>query len=356
MRRKLILFVILFTAIASHAQQDAQYTQYMYNTININPAYAGSRGVLSAFGLYRTQWVGLDGAPKTGTLSVNTPINNSHVGVGVSLVSDKIGPTNENTLSADLSYSVQVSAESKISFGIKGSANLFNLDINKLNLADQGDPQFQDFSNKFNPDLSYSIQVSAESKISFGIKGSANLFNLDINKLNPADQGDPQFQDFSSKFSPNIGAGVYWHSDKAYVGLSVPNFIETNRYDDNDIAIYKDKINYYFMTGYVFNLDHYQYIKFKPAALVKMVQGAPLQVDVSANFMFNDKFVAGLAYRWSASLSAMVGFQVTDGLYIGYGYDRETTRLNNYNSGSHEIFLRYEFFSNKGKMTTPRFF
>ncbi|MDX6192100.1 type IX secretion system membrane protein PorP/SprF [Flavobacterium sp. Fl-318] len=305
MRTKLILFVIMFTAIASHAQQDAQYTQYMYNTININPAYAGSRGVLSVFGLYRTQWVGLDGAPETGTLSVNTPINNSNLGVGVSLVSDKIGPTNENTLSADLSYS---------------------------------------------------IQVSAESKISFGIKGSANLFNLDINKLNPADQGDPQFQDFSSKFSPNIGAGVYWHSDRAYVGLSVPNFIETNRYDDNDIAIYKDKINYYFMTGYVFNLDHYQYIKFKPAALVKMVQGAPLQVDVSANFMFNDKFVAGLAYRWSASLSAMVGFQVTDGLYIGYGYDRETTRLNNYNSGSHEIFLRYEFFSNKGKMTTPRFF
>ncbi|MDX6191385.1 type IX secretion system membrane protein PorP/SprF [Flavobacterium sp. Fl-318] len=305
MRRKLILFVILFTVIASHAQQDAQYTQYMYNTININPAYAGSRGVLSVFGLYRTQWVGLDGAPKTGTLSVNTPINNSHVGVGVSLVSDKIGPTNENTLSADLSYSVQVSAESKISFGIKGSANLFNLDINKLNLADQGDPQFQDFSNKFNP---------------------------------------------------NIGAGVYWHSDKAYVGLSVPNFIETNRYDDNDIVIYKDKINYYFMTGYVFNLDDYQYIKFKPAALVKMIQGVPLQVDVSANFMFNDKFVAGLAYRWNASLSAMAGFQVTDGLYIGYGYDRETTRLNNYNSGSHEIFLRYEFFSNKGKMITPRFF
>ncbi|KLT67682.1 PorP/SprF family type IX secretion system membrane protein, partial [Flavobacterium sp. ABG] len=111
MRTKLILFVIMFTAIASHAQQDAQYTQYMYNTININPAYAGSRGVLSVFGLYRTQWVGLDGAPETGTLSVNTPINNSNLGVGVSLVSDKIGPTNENTLSADLSYSIQVSAE-----------------------------------------------------------------------------------------------------------------------------------------------------------------------------------------------------------------------------------------------------
>ena len=177
-----------------------------------------------------------------------------------------------------------------------------------------------------------------------------------MSKLNPGDQGDPQFQDLSNKFTPNIGAGVYWHSDKAYIGLSVPNFIETNRYDDNDVAIYKDKINFYLMGGYVFNLDKYEYVKFKPAILTKMVEGAPLQVDVSANFMFYDKFMAGVAYRWSASLSAMVGFQITDGLYLGYGYDRETTHLNNYNSGSHEIFLRYEFFSNKGKMTTPRFF
>lgn len=296
---------MMLTSILCTAQQDAQFTQYMYNTININPAYAGSRGALSIFGLYRTQWVGLDGAPETSSFSVNSPINNSNLGVGVSLVNDKIGPTNENTLSADLSYT---------------------------------------------------IQTSADFKLSFGIKGTANLFNLDINKLNPENQGDPQFQDLNNKFSPNVGAGVYWHSNKAYIGLSVPNFIETNRYNDNDIAIYKDKINYYLMGGYVFDLDKYQYIKFKPAVLAKMVEGAPLQVDVSANFMFNDKFVVGLAYRWSAALSAMAGFQVSDGLYIGYAYDRETTRLNNYNSGSHEIFLRYEFFKNNGKITTPRFF
>lgn len=305
MRTKLFSFVLMFAAIGDYAQQDAQFTQYMYNTININPAYAGSRGVLSVFGLYRTQWVGLDGAPKTSTFSVNSPINNSNLGVGVSLVNDKIGPTNENNLSVDLSYTVQ---------------------------------------------------TSADFKLSFGIKGTANLFNLDVNKLNPESQGDPQFQDLKNKFSPNIGAGVYWHSDKAYLGLSVPNFIETNRYDDNDIAIFKDKINYYLMAGYVFDLDKLEYIKFKPAVLTKMVEGAPLQVDVSANFMFIDKFVVGVAYRWSASLSAMVGFQVSDGLYIGYGYDRETTNLNNYNSGSHEIFLRYEFFKNNGKLTTPRFF
>jgi len=300
--RKLVLVFMFFSAVG-FAQQDAQYTQYMYNTININPAYAGSRGALSIFGLYRTQWVGLDGAPETSSFSVNTPLSNSNLGLGVSLVNDKIGPTNENTISADLSYTVP---------------------------------------------------TSETFKLSFGIKATGNLFSLDVNKLQPEHQGDPQFQDLNSKFSPNVGAGVYYHSDKAYVGLSVPNFIETNRYDDNDTAIFKDKINYYLIAGYVFDLD--PYIKFKPAVLTKMVEGSPLQVDLSANFMFNDKFVAGLAYRWSAALSAMAGFQVTDGLFIGYSYDRETTRLNNYNSGSHEIFLRFEFFNNYSRITSPRFF
>ena len=301
--RKLVL-VLLFCSVASFAQQDAQFTQYMYNTININPAYAGSRGVMSVFGLYRTQWVGLDGAPETSSFSVNTPVGNN-VGLGVSLINDKIGPTNENNLSADFSYS---------------------------------------------------IPTSATAKLSFGIKGSANLFKLDPNKLNPEDQGDPQFQDFRNKISPNVGAGIYWHTDKAYVGLSVPNFIQTNRYDDNDVAIYKDRINYYFIAGYVFDLDRYETIKFKPALLTKMVEGSPLQVDASANFMFNDKFVIGVAYRWSASVSALAGFQITDSLYLGYAYDRETTKLVNYNSGSHEIFLRFEFLNKYGRITSPRFF
>ncbi|BFM43570.1 type IX secretion system membrane protein PorP/SprF [Flavobacterium sp. CFS9] len=300
--KKIIVMFLFFTVVCS-AQQDAQYTQYMYNTMAINPAYAGSRGALSVFGLYRTQWVGLDGAPETSTFAINTPINNSNLGLGVSLVNDKIGPTNENTLSADLSYSVP---------------------------------------------------TSETFKLSFGIKATANLFNLDINKLNPENQGDPQFQNLNNRITPNIGAGVYWHSDKAYLGLSIPNFIETNRYNDDDTAIFKDKINYYLMAGYVFDLDYY--IKFKPALLTKMVQGAPLQVDVSGNFMFNDKFVIGLAYRWSASVSVMAGFQITDGLYVGYGYDHETTNLRRYNSGSHEVFLRFEFLNNYNRITSPRFF
>ncbi|MDQ8011690.1 MAG: type IX secretion system membrane protein PorP/SprF [Flavobacterium nitrogenifigens] len=302
--KKLIL-VFMFFSIVSNAQQDAQYTQYMYNTIEVNPAYAGSRGALSVFGLYRTQWVGLDGAPETSTFSVNTPLKNSDLGLGVSLVNDKIGPTVENTLSADLSYTIPTSESWNLSFGIKGTANLFNIDINKLSYEDQDDPQFQNLKNKF---------------------------------------------------SPNVGAGIYYHSDRAYIGLSVPNFIETNRYDSDDVAIFKEKINYYLIAGYVFNLDRLEYIKFKPALMTKMVEGAPLQVDVSGNFMFNDKFVLGLAYRWSASVSAMAGFQVTKGMYIGYGYDHETTQLRKYNSGSHEIFLRFEFFNNYNKMISPRFF
>ncbi|MBP4136737.1 PorP/SprF family type IX secretion system membrane protein [Flavobacterium geliluteum] len=303
MRTRIIVWIVIFASISSYAQQDAQFTQYMYNTISVNPAYAGSRGAMSIFGLYRTQWIGLDGAPETSSFSLNTPLNNTNLGLGVSLLSDKIGPTNETGLSVDLSYTVP---------------------------------------------------TSETFKLSFGIKGTANLFNLDIDKLNPEDQGDPQFQGLNSKISPNIGVGVYWHSDKAYVGLSIPNFIETNRYSDNDVAIYKDKINYYFIAGYVIDID--PSIKFKPALLTKMVKGAPLQVDLSGNFMFNDKFVVGLAYRWSAAVSVLAGFQITDGLYIGYGYDHETTSLRRFNSGSHEIFLRFEFLNKYSRITSPRFF
>ncbi len=293
----------MFTGIWSYAQQDVQFTQYMYNTININPAYAGSRGVLSIFALHRTQWVGLEGAPVTNTISINTPFNGTNLGLGVSLVNDKIGPTIENTFSADLSYT---------------------------------------------------IHTSETFKLSFGIKATANLFDLDITKLDPVNISDPALQNIKNKFSPNIGGGIYLHSNKAYVGLSVPNFIETNRYNDNEVVILKEKMHYYLIAGYVFDLS--DSVKFKPALLTKIVEGAPLQVDISGNFMINEKFVAGIAYRWSAALSAMVGFQISNCFQIGYGYDKETTTLDHYNSGSHEIFLRYELFNNISKMTTPRFF
>jgi type IX secretion system PorP/SprF family membrane protein len=293
----------MLVGMVSYSQQDAQYTQYMYNTINVNPAYAGSRGVMSIFGLHRTQWVGLDGAPVTNAFSVNSPIENTNLGVGLSFVNDRIGPTVENTISTDLSYTIPVSETYKLSFGIKATANLFSFDRDKLNIQNQADPLLQSLSNNF---------------------------------------------------SPNVGAGAYFHSDKSYLGLSVPNFFQTKRYNDNDYAVYKERMNAYLIGGYVFDLS--PNLKFKPAFLGKMVQGAPLQLDVSGNFLINDKFVLGAAWRWSAAASLMAGFQVSDGLYIGYGYDLETTKLANYNSGSHEIFLRYELFKRQDRIVSPRFF
>ena len=303
MRTKILYFAIMLLGFVSYSQQDAQYTQYMYNTINVNPAYAGSRGVMSIFGLHRTQWVGLDGAPTTNAFSINTPISDSNLGVGLSFVNDKIGPTVENVISADISYT---------------------------------------------------IQTSETYKLSFGVKGTANLFNLDVTKLNPMSAGDPLLQNLDNNFSPNVGAGVYFHSDKLYLGASVPNFFQTKRYDDNSIAVYKERMNMYFIGGYVFDLS--SNLKFKPAFLTKVIEGAPLQLDLSGNFLIYDKFVIGAAWRWSAAVSAMAGFQVSDGLYIGYGYDLETTKLRNYNSGSHEVFLRFELFKRQDKMVSPRFF
>jgi type IX secretion system PorP/SprF family membrane protein len=302
MKTRILIFVLILTASASFAQQDAQFTQYMYNTINVNPAYAGSRGVMSIFGLHRTQWVGLDGAPVTNALSFNTPINNSNIGIGLSAINDRIGPTVENTLSVDVSYTVQ---------------------------------------------------TSETYKLSFGVKGTGNFFNLDASKLNPLVDNDPSLVNYN-KFSPNVGAGVYLHSDKSYIGVSVPNFIQSNRYDSDNVAIFKERINYYLIAGHVFDLN--PNIKFKPALLTKLVTGSPLQVDVSGNFMFYEKFVIGAAYRWDAAVSALAGFQITDGLYIGYGYDMETTKLRKYNSGSHEVFLRFELFNNYNKIVSPRFF
>lgn len=310
MKRSKLLIAVIFCCYSSImlGQQDAQYTQYMYNTTNINPAYAGSRGTVSIFGMHRTQWVGLDGAPTTNSVSVNAPVG-YNMGLGVSIINDRIGPMVENNVSVDLSYSIETSPYYKLSFGLKGTANLLDVDFTKLNIYNPSDPRFQN--------------------------------NID------------------NKFSPNIGAGIYFHSDRSYIGLSIPNMLENSHYDKSakDEAqsyVVKERMHYYLMAGYVFDLNYN--LKFKPSLLTKVVQGAPLQTDISANFLFNEKFTAGLAYRWSASVSALAGFQISDSWFIGYAYDAETTKLANYNSGSHEIFLRFELKGLRSGMISPRFF
>ena len=304
-----ILIVSLGNVGQIHAQQDAQYTNYMYNTIAINPAYAGTRDAVSIFGLHRNQWIGLDGAPVTNVASIHMPITNSKLGLGLSFVNDQIGPSTENVISTDVSYRFQVSENSTLAFGIKGSANLLNVDYSKLSIGDMTDNEFQN--------------------------------NVD------------------NRFTPNIGAGIYWFTEKYYIGLSVPNFLETTHFDKKaqslaTSSVASERMNLYLIGGYVFDLS--PSTKFKPALITKMVNGAPLQIDATANFMINDKFIIGAAYRWSASVSGLLGFQINKGLLIGYSFDAETTNLSNYNSGSHEIFLRFELFKNNDNVYSPRFF
>ncbi|PKA97051.1 type IX secretion system PorP/SprF family membrane protein [Flavobacteriaceae bacterium MAR_2009_75] len=310
--KKFLLIILLIASFSDAiAQQDAQYTQYMYNTMAVNPAYAGSRGVFSIVGLHRSQWIGLDGAPKTQTINFHTPVS-ERVGIGLSIVNDEIGNgTNQETyFDGVFSYTIPLSRTAKLSFGVKASAHLLNVDFNKL--------------------ANYNNEAS-----------SIGLSNID------------------RKFSPNFGAGVYYHTDDFYLGLSVPNFLKTRHFDDSSSStsfLAEERMNFYLITGYVFDI-HPRW-KFKPAVLLKAVSGAPLQADISANFLYNDKFTLGAAYRWDAAVSALFGFQLSDQFMVGLAYDREVTELGGtrFNDGSFEIMLRYEFLTRYKRVLTPRFF
>lgn len=292
-------------------QQDAQYTQYMYNTFSVNPAYAGSREVLSISALHRSQWVGRDGAPNTQTLSVHGP-SSDKVGLGLSIVHDEIGNnTNQNTyIDAAFSYTLKTSDNNKLSFGLKAGGHLLNLDFNNL----------RNFS-----------------------AGGTAITDSDLYK----------------KFTPNFGAGLYYHNDQFYAGLSIPNFLQTEHFDSadgNDNLVSVDRMTWYLISGYVIEMS--SALKFKPAFLLKATSGAPLQADISANFLLNDKFSMGAAYRWDAALSALFGFQMTPEFMLGLAYDSDISELGGtkFNNGSFEVFLRYEFIKKDKIDLTPRFF
>ena len=304
--------VLLFIAcFGAHAQQDAQYTQYVYNTLAINPAYAGSRGVFSINALHRSQWVGLDGAPTTQTLNFNTPVS-ERVGIGLSIVNDEIGNgTNQDTY--------------------------------------------------FDGTFSYKIPVSYNANLSFGLKVGGQLLSIDFNKLRNFDASGTFASppNIDNRFEPNFGAGVYYSTNKFYLGLSVPNFIETEHFDTSGQSsnlLATERINLYLIAGVVKDLSADW--QFKPAVLFRGVQGAPLQADFSASFLYQERLSLGAAYRWSAAWSALVGYQITEQFLVGLAYDRETTDLGNssFNDGSFEVFLRYEFLNRFNKVLTPRFF
>ncbi len=309
------------------AQQDAQFTQYMYNTMSVNPAYAGSRGHTTITGLGRTQWVGFEGAPDSQTLSYDTPLNYEGLGLGISLVNDELGPSEELALDGNVSYTIETGEDGNLAFGLRLGGRLLNIDWSKGRDA-----------------------YSSEGK------GIDPMFAYNIN----------------NRFLPTVGAGIYYYKPNWYIGLAVPNFLKTDHYDVNSKDIQtainnvtdpnfrkdvkrlaEERLHFYLITGYVFDLT--DDIKFKPAALLKGVSGAPLIADLSANFLFNERFRAGLSWRWDDSVSALLGFQASRSLYVGYAYDLTTTNYRVTNSGTHELILRYEIFGDIA-MKSPRFF
>ncbi|WP_298556759.1 type IX secretion system membrane protein PorP/SprF [uncultured Algibacter sp.] len=301
------LILVVFTALLNlevKAQQDPQFTHYMYNTMSVNPGYAGQREVLSATALYRTQWVGIDGAPKTITFGIHSPLKNDRIGLGLNIVSDQLGPATETSFDANLSYTIPVNESNNL-------------------------------------------------KLSFGLKAGLHMLDTDWSKGNATD-GDPLFGDDISLTSPTLGAGLYLHSEKWYLGLAVPNILETNHYDNEiESSVATERFHLFLIGGYVFDLS--DNTKLKPAFLVKGVSGAPIIADLSANVLFNDKFTLGLSYRWDDSVSGLAGFQVNPGLFVGYAYDATTTGLNAFNGGTHEVMLRFEL-QQIGKILSPRFF
>jgi type IX secretion system PorP/SprF family membrane protein len=289
--RLIILIVIAICAQVefSHGQQDAQYTQYMYNTLSINPAYAGSRDALSILSLYRNHWVGIQGAPTTFALSAHTPLRNEKIGIGVSIVKDDIWIQDETSIDFDFSYTIE---------------------------------SFRGYS------------------LAFGIRGGAKLENIRFSQIQQIQNASDLPEDTLNRFLPNFGFGLYYYNDDFYVGYSIPSLLKRQYFDGNPNLV-EDRITHYIMAGYVLPLN--RSVLFKPAVLIKTVAGSPIQTDLSANFLINDVVSLGLGYRMGSALSAVAGFNLSENLLVGYSYDWETTELNKYNSGSHELFLRWEF-------------
>ena len=298
-----IIAFILFSSWMGVAQQLPQFTQYMYNTIAINPAYAGSRETLSVVGLHRSQWVGLEGGPSTQTLSVHTPLRNEKVGLGLSFINDELG--------------------------------------------------FQNFSYLYG-DFSYTIRVSENSQLAFGIKAGFTSFSLD-SEFQQSESADPVIFGFEDRWKPNIGTGVYWHSDRWYLGLSAPRILNTD-YNGSEEFEALERVSYYFTGGYVFDLS--EDVKLKPAMLLKATNGAPLSFDLTANFLFYEKFWIGGSYRINESaqaLGAIADFQVSKQLRVGYAYEYPLSELSAYTSGTHEVLLMFEIFKSK-RIKSPRYF
>lgn len=310
MKKISILFILAILITGNlFSQQDAMFTHYMYNTLGVNPAYAGSRDALTMTALHRSQWLGFPGAPVTQTFTAHSPILSNKIGLGLSVINDKIGPMQTASVFADFAYHLKINAKSKLSFGVKAGGNLFN-----ATLAD--------------------LQITQSNDIAF----ASNL---------------------QSRFLPNFGFGTYYYAERFYAGVSIPKLLE-NRFETNQISgsanLFWEKRHYFLIAGAM--LDINEELQFKPTTLIKITNGSPAQADLTAQFVYNKKFSLGAMYRTNSAIGALLGFFLGEQLYAGYSFDWSTVnKTGRYNSGTHEIMLRYDFiYRDKAKIRSPRYF
>lgn len=286
------------------AQQDPMFTQYMFNTLSVNPAYAGSRDMLSILFLVRQQWFGFEGAPTTATLTVHSPVYTS-MAAGASVIYDSYGPVNQTSFFVDYAYHLQMGSDIKLSLGLKAGIN------------------------------NYAVNYDGLSKTN----------HVDNAYVNANEQ----------EVHPNFGFGLYLYSSKFYLGLSVPRIIE-NSFEEGSTS-YGDGTeirHYYGMTGVVFRMNDWLVVK--PSIMCRLAQGSPLSVDANVNTVIYNKIWLGAMYRFNESFGGILQYQLTQQLKLGYAFDLNTNELSSYHSGTHEVMINYEFNFNKEKVSSPRYF
>ncbi|MDG1570971.1 type IX secretion system membrane protein PorP/SprF [Robiginitalea sp. M366] len=296
--KSILLLGFCFWVLGALAQREPLYTQYMYNIGSFNPAYVGSVENTDISLLYRAQWIDLPGAPRTLRFGINMPVGEQH-GLGFNAVSDQLGPTTQAFVDVSYSFQVNLSEDAYLSFGLDAGGSFLNTDFSKGSFENPGEPI------------------------------------LDQQTVNA--------------FYPTVGAGIFMYQEHWYLGASVPNFLTDALYSNEVAQIVEDRLQFNFIGGYVFNLS--QKLRFKPAFLVNYISGAPATVNGSANFLWNDVLTLGMAYRFDNAVSTLAGFQVTPSLYLGYAYDYNTNGLGGYNSGSHEVVLK--FYLGRGGFRRP---
>ncbi len=283
-----ILVLLFMIPVVAYAQKEPQYTQYMYNIGSFNPAYVGTVETAELAALYRAQWIDIPGAPRTIRFGANLPFSNEKMGLGINIVNDQLGPVTQTY--ADLSYS-------------------------------------------------YQIKVTDNTKLSFGIDAGGSFLDIDFNKGSFENPGEPLNLERINKFYPTIGAGTFMYGDKWYIGASIPNFLTEGIYDDEVASVVEDKLQFNFIGGYVFDLS--DGLKFKPAFLINSLSGAPLNINLSTNFLISDVFTGGVSYRVDNAFSGLAGIQISNSMFVGYSYDYNTNPLGDFNQGSHEVILKF---------------